>query len=184
MSRYKPSWILERDAKISKAIEEAQTVMDTYRPPKTGAIDSKAIIKIALAPSFGDDIYIVTASQKAVARFTAAKLNIITDVNNALFTGGINKPRGYKPYKVNLTVGGTPTRARAYDGKGRRYIKYSAATGGEAQANFSAPFALRKTAQDATLISPQVVINSLKTELTAAYSRLTISPEKFPASLV
>ena len=178
-------WQIQRELQYAQAREAYYA--DTTRPVKPDvdpvpreAVGYKSILRRVggAAPT-----YIIQASSNAVAFFgnrAALGLDDPATVNDAT-----SAPRSFRPCIIKgMTGDATPVPVEAYNGTGRRYIKYSSATEGAAQAHFQAPISGTGAAPtwDDILANFRAIRTAKNADL-GAYGRLYVYPEHVGVSI-
>jgi hypothetical protein len=188
---------LTRRATLARARE---TAIAARVPSTTTTVRKRSLRKFAYnSYSFtgvggASTIFGVQASEAAV-KYLAGDLTDATVLAklglrapSSLTDPVTQKPKGFKPARVSIMVGGTTPTARTTSW-GSRVIKYSAATGGTSQAHYLSPICA-----DATTTFPEV--NDKATALYVAliargataglgeldYARFYLYPEEFTNS--
>lgn len=136
-----PIWKLQRELEYARAREAFYN--DTTRPIKT-TVDAQPRIPVVYYPLFikvgtSAPPFKLFASQKAVTKFGGAgALGLIDEPTTVAVAE--NPGRSFEPCKIHMMVGdATPTAVRAFNGSGRRYVRYAGTTTGDAQSHFTAP---------------------------------------------
>lgn len=188
MGRMKPIWQIEDQLENAKK-REAYLKAKATRPIKQtrDAQPRVALVYTTFSYKVGSVFpeIIIQASQKSVNFFggaaTLGLLNTPADLAEASA-----KPKGFKPTIIKAMVGDpTPTVSRAYGGTGRRVVKYSAATTGDAQAHYQAPLSCgNQTPTNTELETKVAAIKAAKQAQLGEYGRLYLQIESFTRSLV
>lgn len=179
-----PVWAIQRELKYAQARE---AYYENYTPPPNTTVVPNPRQIVAYNPLFlkvGTAVpkLLLQASQKAVAWFGVANLGV--SVADADVSAAIPTPRGFKPSMAKAMVGdATPTAKIAFNGTGRRYIKYSGSTDGAAQAHYNAPVCDPGATPDlAGLQTKMDAIITAKKATVGVYGRLSFSLEKLSKS--
>jgi len=182
----KPVWQLQRELDAAKAREAYYS--NPNRPVKATRDaqprDAYAYRALFLRIGTAVPLILVQPTRAAVARFTEGNLGLTKTPDD--LSSAIAPPRHFKPSKIRAMVGdNTPTVKKAFGGTGRRYVKYSGNTAGEAQAHYEAPISAGNATP--TLAEVKNKAEAIKTSLGATlgqYGRLTLSLEHFNQQLV
>ena len=179
-------WQIQRDLQYAQARQAYYA--DTTRPQKPDvdpvprqAVGYKSILRriSGAAPT-----YIIQASSNAVGFFGGiAALQLVDPAGGGEFSSA---PRSFRPSLIKAMTGdNTPVPVTAYGGTGRRYIKYSSATEGAAQAHYQAPISGNGTTPtwDDVLTTARAINNAKATEL-GTYGKLYTYPEHVGVSHV
>lgn len=180
-----PIWKLQRELAYAQAREAYFN--DTTRPIKTTVDatprDPAVYYSLFLRQGAANLAFKLFVSRNAMTELGgAAALGL--SIADADITSAENPSRGFEPSKINLMYGdGTPTAVRAFNGTGRRYVKYSRTTTGTSQAHFTAPI----SSGDATptVASVETKIDTLTGAKKAAigpYGRIWFELEKYTKS--
>lgn len=179
-----PIWQIQRELQYAQAREAYYN--DTTRPIKT-TVDQRILDKVVYTPLFikvGTTVpdFAIQASRKSVAFFGGAAALGLLDTAAALEEAE-TAPRGFKPSMCRATVGdSTPTPVRAYNGTGRRYIKYSAPATGDAQSNYNAPISAGATPTIDELETKFAAIAAAKKTALGGYGKIYLEIEKYTKS--
>jgi hypothetical protein len=176
----KPIWMIQRELEAAQAraayYSGARPVKETRdAQPRKKVVYKPLFYKVGTAyPPL-----LLDASVAAVAKFGAANLGL--DETAAAIADAGRSPRNFKPSAMKLVVGdATPTIKRAFNGTGRRYIKYSGNTAGSAQSSFSAPISCGDATP--TLAQLETKAAAIKTAQAAGigvYGRLWLEIERY-----
>ena len=179
-----PIWKIQRELKYAQAREAYYA--DTTRPikstvdaqPRTLAVYRSSVQRIGGAAVD----YRVNISQKASTFFGG--LTALGLIDPATAPEALPKPSNFKPATVKAMVGdATPTPKEAYNGTGRRYIKYSANTAGEAQSHYQSPISgTGATPTWDDVVTKFNAISTAKGGGLGVYGRLYLEPETFSLS--
>lgn len=181
-----PIWKLQRELAYAQAREAYYN--NTARPLKT-TVDAAPRTPVVYYPLFikngaAAPAFKLFASRKAITQFgEAAALGLI--VTDSVIADAENPSRSFAPSMIRMMLGdGTPTAVRAFNGTGRRYVKYARPSTGDAQAHFNAPI----SAGDATPTLPAVeaklaAIAAAKKASIGDYGRIWMDLEKYTKSV-
>ena len=180
----KPIWQIQRELQYAQARENYYS--DTTRPIKT-TVDpvprGLAVYRSVFQRAGGAAVdYRVNYSEKAFTYFGGLGALGLIDV--ATSPEALPKPSNFTPSMVKAMVGdATPTAVRAYNGTGRRYIKYSAGTTGSAQSHYQAPIAGTGATPtwDDVVTKFNAIVTARKPAL-GSYGRIYLEPESFSIS--
>lgn len=179
-----PIWQLQRELQYAQAREAY--LNDLTRPIKT-TVDAQprstqVYRSINQKVGAAAVAYRVNVSDAAVAFFgDIAALGLVTLATEPT---ALPKPSGFKPCLVKaMTSDSTPEPRRAYNGTGRRYIKYSRPTDGAAQSHYQSP--ISGVGAVPTFAEVQTKFAALATAKAAelgAYGRIYLEMESFSLS--
>lgn len=180
----KPVWMIQRELEYAQARETYYRRTD--RPIKATR-DAQPRQAVAYRPLFykvgaAFPLLKLQASEKALAWFGAANLGLSQTAEN--LAESQNRPYGFGPSLCRAMVGdATPTIKKAYNNTGRRYIKYSGNTTGEAQAHYQAPISAGGTTPSIAELENKIqAIISVKKTAVGDYGRLYFDIEKYTKS--
>lgn len=180
-----PIWKLQRELAYAQARESYYS--DTTRPIKT-TVDATPRIPVVYTSLFLKQgaahlAFKLFASEKAVTEFGGATA-LGLSVASADLAVAENPSRGFESSKINLMFGdGTPTAVRAFNGTGRRYVKYSRTTAGTSQAHFTAPISSGTATPDVTAVETKIgTVTDAKKAAIGAYGRIWFEIEKYTKS--
>lgn len=172
---------------LTKELEYAtarQTYYSTPRPgkttvepnPKDTYVYTCGTYILAGAPA----VLKVQACTKSVEKFGLDALGLKDSSDTLAATAG-RIPRGFRPAKVKGTIGADTPTVTTSPVSGRRVIKYSASSTGDAKANYTAPIGGVSDAAQRTAF--QAVVEAVKAEFKVeGYGRLYFTPEYLPTS--
>lgn len=172
-------------ARLTKELEFAtarQTYYSTPRPGKT-TVDKNpkdTVFYTCSTYKIGTTgaILSIQAAAAAIAKFGMTELGLL-----ATAAGAARPPRGFRPAKVHSMIGSTAPTVGVSPVSGRRVIKYSAVSTGDAKANFTAPIGGATDDVQRGLFAALVTAN--ETEFNAGpggYGRFYFTPEYLPTS--
>ena len=180
-----PIWKIQRELAYAQAREAYYN--NTNRPVKT-TVDATPRIPVVYYSLFlkqgaANLAFKLFASQKAVTEFgTPTALGLSVDATD--LATAENPTRGFKPSMIHMMRGdGTPTAVRAFNGTGRRYVRYSASTTGTAQAHFSAPIGGGDATPTVAAVETKVgTVTEAKKNAIGAYGRIWFEIEQYRKS--
>lgn len=181
-----PIWKIQRELQYAQAREAFYG--DTTRPLKT-TVDAAPRIPVVYYPLFikvgaAAPPFKLFSSSKAITKFGGATALGLVDAD-ATIAVAENPGRGFEPCKIHMLVGdGTPAAVRAFNGTGRRYVKYSAPAAGDAQSSFTAPISSGDSTPTITAVETRIaaVSGANKAEI-GAYGRIWFELEVYRKSL-
>jgi hypothetical protein len=180
-----PVWQIERELEYAKARE---TYYRTRQPTTTTTVRQRKMQTLGYYPlllKIGTTVPVigVRVTEKSLAFFTQANLKLV-NVTGTGAVAAIPEPKGFMPSMVHAMEGAaTPAAKRAYNGTGRRYIKYSAATEGDAQAFYGAPISGGATPSVAEVQTAFDAIVTAKKATVGDYGRIWLTLERFTRSV-
>lgn len=175
----------KRQAYLSRTDRPVKATVDKRPKILVGYKSSLAIIGAA---SISYKVPVVESSLAFIAgaadNFAALGLIAPTDTPN--FSLAQIKPKALKPAMIKVVVGDPTPTVKTAAGSGRRYVKYSANSAGDAQSSYSAP-----VSKVDTLITPVeqrtaavARITAIKGKLGGSYGRAYFVPESFTQSVL
>lgn len=180
--------VLEKNLEYARK-RETYLRSTTARPVKT-TVDKRPKQLVGYRSSLievgvGTALIKIQASSPSVTFFNGlGPLGLIANTG-VLLDEAIPSPRNFKPAQIKATVGDATPTVKTAAGSGRRYIKYSAASTGEAQSAYSAPICKADTANtpDEQQTQAETLANAITGKLGGEYGRVYFVPEKFTSSL-
>ena len=182
--------VLERELEYARK-REAYLRSTTARPvkltvdkrPKTLVGYRSSLIEVGV----GTALIKIQASAPSLLFFGGATPLGLIENSTTNLDLAIPSPRNFKPAQIRVTVGDTTPSVKTAKGSGRRYIKYSANSAGEAQSAYSSPVCKNDAANtpDEQQTQAETLAGSavIKAKLGSEYGRVYFVPEKFTSSL-
>ena len=174
-------------ASLNKAVEYATARQAYYSTPRPGKTTVEPNPKDTYIYSCGTYIVAGTpvslklqACVQSVEKFGIDVLGLKAGDDPSGATAG-RIPRGFRPAKVKGSIGADTPTVGTSPVSGRRVIKYTASSTGNAKANFTAPVSGISDAAQRTAFAAVVAANSAEFK-TEGYGRLWFEPEYLPMS--
>lgn len=184
----RPAWYYQRQAEYATARE---TYYRTRQPNSNTNVIARPTTKLGyrcLLLRVGTNVPIIKlpTSDRAITFFQASRLNLLETIPDAAENRVIPKPYGFRPSMVSAMRGtGTPRAVRAFNGTGRRMVRYTPAgiDGSTEQAYYSAPIADDTEVPTVTGLQQafSTLANALRSTL-GDYGRIGLELERISSS--